>query len=280
MHPAEPVVTPWQANLLLGFARRGDGTLLIRREHSGPLRVQKPLYPEGPGTCHAIVLHPPAGIAGGDELRIRGELGPGTHALLTTPGAGKWYGSAGPWAVQHLAFAVADDACLEWLPQETIAFDGARAAMETRVDLSGGARYLGWEILCLGRRARGERFDRGELRLETRISRDGVPLFLERGRLSGGDPLLNSPAGLAGYSVCGTLAATGAVAGEMLSECRSVAPPEPGAQWGVTAPPGLLLARFLGHSSEAARRWFADLWRVLRPALAGRPAMPPRIWNT
>ena len=280
MHPAEPVVTPWQASLRLGFSRRGDGTVLSRREHSGPLRVQKALYPEGPGTCHAIVLHPPAGIAGGDELDIRAGLDGGARALMTTPGAGKWYGSAGPWAAQRLAFDVADGACLEWLPQETIVFDGARAAMETQVNLGGDARYLGWEVLCLGRRASGERFDRGELRLETRIARDGTPLFLERGRLAGQDPLLASPAGFAGCSVCGTLAATGEVPAELLSACRSVVPAETGAKWGVTAPPGLLLARFLGHSSEAAWRWFADLWHLLRPALVGLPAVPPRIWNT
>ena len=66
MQVTEPLSSTWQASLALGFARRDDSTILARREHRGPLRVQKPLYPEGPGVCHAIVLHPPAGIAGGD----------------------------------------------------------------------------------------------------------------------------------------------------------------------------------------------------------------------
>lgn len=281
MRPIEPVVAPWHARLHLGFSRRGDSTLLTRREHSGPLRVQKALHPEGPAVCHAIVLHPPAGIAGGDELQIRADLAPATHALLTTPGAGKWYRSAGPWAAQRLAFRVDEGATLEWLPQETIVYDGTLAALDTEVDLAEGSRYLGWEVLCLGRRASGETFDSGQLRLETRIRRHAVPLFLERGRLSGSDPLLTATAGLAGYSVCGTLvAAAGDVPADLVARCRAVATREAGARHGITAPPGLLLARFLGHSSEAARRWFADLWALLRPALVGIPAVRPRIWNT
>jgi len=276
-----PVAAPWQARLELGFVRRGDSTILARRAHSGPLRVQKPLYPEGPAVCHGILLHPPAGIAGGDELSIAVGVDTGAQALLTTPGAGKWYRSAGPWAAQTLNFDVADDAVLEWLPQETIVFDGARGRLENRLRLGTGARYIGWEVLCLGRRAAGETFDRGELRLETRIEQAGKTLWLERGRLVGGDPLLDSPVGLAGYSVSATLLAAGRdIERALLAACREIITGEAGAHLGITALPGLLIARYLGHSSEAARHWFIALWRLLRPALLDREARPPRIWNT
>lgn len=270
MQLAEPVAQSWKAELHLGFARRGERTVLAERRHDGPLVVQKPLYPEGGAVCHAIVVHPPAGIAGGDELELSAHAGDGAHAMLTTPGAGKWYRSAGPWASQKLRFEVAG--ALEWLPQETIVFEGARARLQTEVRLQGGARFLGWEILCLGRTGSGERFGKGEVRLDTSLYRDGRLLWLERGRIEGGGALLESPAGLQGKPVCGTLVASGAAFD--LAACREVQ------GLAVTQLPGVLLARYLGDSSEQAKRLFAQLWKVLRPALCGRDAVPPRIWST
>lgn len=281
MDLADPVTSAWHARLSLGFERRDASTILTRREHVGPLRVQKALYPEGDAICHAILLHPPSGIAGGDQLAIEVDVAPGAQSLLTTPGAGKWYRSAGPLAAQHLHFRLAEAGTLEWLPQESIVFDGARAAMTSRIELTGSARYFGWEVLCLGRRAAGERFAQGALDLHTCIERNGRPIWLERGRLDGGSTLLDSPAGLAGFSVSGTLLASGAtVDAELLAACRSVVSIEPGARSGMSVLPDLLVARYLGHSSEAARHWFTGLWRLLRPVYAGREAVLPRIWNT
>lgn len=281
MNLADPITSTWQARLSLGFERRDAATLLTRREHHGPLRVQKALYPEGEAVCHAIVLHPPSGIAGGDQLDITVDVGEHAHALLTTPGAGKWYRSSGATAAQRLNFSVAKGAALEWLPQESIVFSGARADMHSRISLAADARFLGWEVLCLGRRASGERFDIGDLRLETRLERAGRPIWLERGGVAGGSDLLRSPAGLAGFSVSGTLLATGpGLDAGLLAACRAIAPAETGARSGLTLLPELMVARYLGHDSEAARHWFAALWQVLRPAVMGREARTPRIWNT
>lgn len=281
MDLAESFTPTWRARLALDFQRRDAATLLARRAHVGPLRVQKPLYPEGEAVCHAIVLHPPSGIVGGDELEIDVTVGQGAHALLTTPGAGKWYRSAGAWASQRLGFAVGAHATLEWLPQETIVFDAARAAMDSRVDLDAEARFIGMEILCLGRRASGEGFGNGALHLATRVRRAGQPVWLERGRLEGGSGLLASPVGLAGFSVSGTLlAAAPQIERGVLAACRAIPALESGARHGLTLLPDLLVARYLGHSSEAARHWFAAQWQVLRPALIGRAAHRPRIWNT
>lgn len=277
----------WLAHLDLRFERRLIGqnchTVLAHSRHDGPLRVQKALHPEGLGICHAIVLHPPSGIAGGDELDIAIDVSDGAHALLTTPGAGKWYRSAGAQASQQLKIKVGAGGTAEWLPQESIVFDGALAHIGAEIELAADARYIGWEVLCLGRRASGETFDRGSLRLSTRITRDGQPLWLEQGRIDGGGALLHSAVGLAGFSVCGTLIATGEVDAALLSECRAVTAAEPGAQQGISAlpaPSSVLVARYLGHSSEAAREWFTSLWRLLRPALLGVPAQMPRIWST
>jgi urease accessory protein len=270
MQLAEPVAQSWKAELGLGFEHRAGRTVLAERRHDGPLVVQKPLYPEGEDVCHAIVVHPPAGMAGGDELELRARSGAGAHALLTTPGAGKWYRSAGPWAAQRLRFEVAG--ALEWLPQETIVFCGARAQLDTEVRLGAHARYLGWEILCLGRTGSGEKFARGEMRLSTQLFRGDRLLWLERGRIEGGGTLLESAAGLQGRPVCATLIAAGA--GFDLAACRAID------GIAVTQLPGVLVARYLGDSSEQAKRLLARLWAVLRPALFGREAQPPRIWST
>lgn len=272
----------WRAELHLGFRREGERCVLRERRHVGPLRVQKPLYPEGDDVCQTILLHPPSGIVGGDQLHIAAHVGEAAHAQIVTPGAGKWYRSGGPEAAQHIDFSLAGGAVLEWLPQETIVFDGARSHMETRVHLAADSRYLGWDILCLGRGAAGERFTHGHVGLHTRIERDGMPLWLERGHIAGNDPLLAGAAGWAGNSVCGTLIATlppSFEAAPLLDACRARTPAD-AADHGITRLPGLLLARYLGHSSEAARHWFIELWHLLRPALLGRAAVSPRIWTT
>jgi len=285
MRPAEDfLTTAWQARLDLGFERsHGERaeTILARRAHHGPLRIQKPLYPEGPELCHAIVLHPPAGICGGDQLQIDVEVGDDAQALLTTPGAGKWYRSAGPVAGQSVTLKVGAGGTAEWLPQESIVFAGAQARMRTTVDLAEGARFIGVETLCFGRRASGETFDHGSLRLATDIRHGDKLLWRERGVIDGGSALMASPIGLAGFTVCSTIIAAGAeVDAETLATCRQATPTETGAQFGVTAMPQLFVGRYLGHSSEAARAWFVELWCSLRPAFIGRDMVVPRIWNT
>ncbi len=90
MQVAEPLVRSWKASLELGFTYDPPRTALTRKMHDGPLVVQKPLYPEGDAVCHAIVVHPPGGIAGGDELHLSLRAGERASALLSTPGAAKW----------------------------------------------------------------------------------------------------------------------------------------------------------------------------------------------
>ncbi|MEN3374133.1 urease accessory protein UreD [Dechloromonas sp. ZS-1] len=282
----------WQADLQLVFAHAGARTVLQHNRHRGPLRVQKALYPEGEAVCQAIVLHPPSGIAGGDHLQITVEVGSGAHAQLTTPGAGKWYRSGGVPASQQIDLSLAPGASLEWLPQESIVFDGAEARMQTQVRLAADSRYLAWDILCLGRAASGERFERGEIGLFYRVDRQTAdagqrnparPIWLERGSIAGADSMLGSPAGWAGHTVCGTLLCSFPTlpqeAPALLAALRAITPADD-ALHGITCLPDLLLARYLGDNSEAARLWFTALWHILRPACFGRPAVIPRIWQT
>lgn len=274
---AEPMVSSWKARLALEFTFQDGKTTLSGKSHDGPLVVQKPLYPEGKRVCHSIVVHPPGGIAGGDELRLDVKAGEGASVLLTTPGAAKWYRSAGAWARQSLAFGVRG--LLEWLPQETIVFDGALAQTSCEVDLAAEAGLIGWDIVCLGRTGSGETFRRGSYRSSIGIRREGRLLWLERGRIDGGGRLLDSPAGLGGSPVFGTLFVSfPLVEKTILEDMRKPKPVE--GTGAVTLLPGILLARYLGDSSEAARRYFVALWRILRPRLARLEAIEPRIWQT
>lgn len=284
--PLPPVFVPpahaaagWRAELALRFARHGERSVLAARRHVGPLVVQRALYPEGEAVCHAIIVHPPAGIAGGDRLRIDVEVGAGAHALLTTPGAGKWYRSAGAHASLTQHIAVMAGAVCEWLPQESIVYDGAQGELATVVSLAGDAAFIGAEMLCLGRTAAGERFTHGELALRTRIERDGRVVWLERGRLAGGDPLLDARSGLQGQPVSATLVVASPRCDAALRDAWREIVPAVG-EHGVTLLPELLIARWLGPACEPGREWFARLWALARPAIAGRAAQTPRIWNT
>jgi urease accessory protein len=200
--------------------------------------------------------------------------------LVTTPGAAKWYKANGRPATQDVRLEIAPGALVEWLPQETIVFDGASARLKTVIDLAPGARYFGWEISVLGRRASGEQFDAGCLRQETTLLNDGREVFVERSRIEGGDALVNSPVGLAGCHVMGALIAAGMICpDELVGRCREITPAD-NARHSLTRLPGALVGRYLGSSPQSARAYFLALWQQLRPWLAGREAVPPRIWNT
>jgi urease accessory protein len=269
----------WRAHLDLSFARLGDRTLLAARSHRGPLQIQKALYPEGPEICHVTVLHPPGGVAGGDALAVAARLGSGSRVCLTTCGATKWYRCPRAGAQQRLHFSVETGGALEWLPRESILFDGSKAAMQLDVELSPGAQFLGWEILCFGRRASGEGWHSGGLRLCTRIRQAGHPLWCERANLLAGSGFDSSPVGLGGYSVSGTFVAAGSdIGAELIGACRAVVPRGLDSRVGITRTPKVLLARYLGHSSQDAFNWFTSVWKVLRPALLNQPAIAPRLW--
>ena len=275
-------ITPnagWRARLALDFELRAGRSVLAARRHDGPLVVQKSLHPEGDRVCHAIVVHPPAGIAGGDELLIDVRAGEGAHALLTTPGAGKWYRSAGARASQRVRIEAAAGSSVEWLPQETIIYDGALADIVWEARLAADSRLIAWDVYCLGRTGSGERFARGDCRLETRIHRGDRLAWLERGRIEAGTRVASSAAGLAGHPVFGTMiAAAPHIAAETLAACRVVAPRS--GEMAATLLPGVLLARYRGDSTEAARECFTALWAKLREPIMGRAAHAPRIWST
>jgi urease accessory protein len=263
----------WEASLELGFERRAERTVLAQRRQRGPLAVQRTFHPEG-DTCHLYLLHPPGGVAGGDRLVIDTRLKPGARALVTTPGATKFYNSIGPEASQLQRFSI-DEGCLEWLPQENIFFPDAAVDLGTEIDLRGDARYIGWEIHCLGRPVINEHFGAGRLLFSTSLRRDGKPLLLERLAVDGAS--LSGTATLRDQPVIATLVATGADKA-VLENAREIAGVEK--YTGVTLLGDVLVCRYLGDSTEQARKLFVAIWKQIRPGLIGKEAVLPRIWAT
>jgi urease accessory protein len=271
-HPNES--SGWQASLELGLSPWHGRTALTYRRQRGPLSVQRPFYPEG-DVCHLYLLHPPGGVVGGDGLEIQINLESGAQALVTTPGATKFYRSAGDRAHQVTTLRLATHSSLEWLPQENIHFTGVRASLKTRVELTPGARFLGWEYQCLGRPALAEGFDSGDLDCQLQCWLDDRPLLLERLRVT--PQGRHGAAVLRGLPVTATLLATPAGAAE-LEWVQSLL--EISLSSGVTLLDNLLVVRYLGDSTEECRNLFTRIWTGLRPQVLGLAPCPPRIWAT
>jgi len=268
----------WQASLALRFALRARRTAIVHRKHFGPLRIQAPFYPENE-VCHLYLLHPPGGVVGGDQLRINVEVEGGAHALLTTPASGKFYRSNGLIALQQQNLTVHKGATLEWLPQDTILFSNSQVQMNTRVELAAGARFIGWEMLCLGRPASDALYESGLCRQTFELWRDGVPQLIERARFDANQPFMQQAWGMQGYTVSATLVATNADK-ETLNAARAIELHTDEGLLSCTLMGDLLVCRLLAHQGETARLTFSRVWQKIRPRVIGLEASVPRIWNT
>lgn len=276
----------WAASLTLGFDTRvvADTTItrLHKAHHYGPLRVQRPFYPEGrDGCCHVYLLHPPGGLASGDSLNIDVTVAANAHTLLTTPSANKLYkaDSNGVAWQQHTHLKIAADATLEWLPQETLAFDGSSGKQTILIDLADNAKCIGWEILGLGRPASALPFATGHLEQRFRLTRDGRPLWIERQSIDPDHPRFVGKWGQGGAAVHATMWAVGL--DEPLEAIVALREQiAAGKHWAVTYRRGVLLLRYLGEERNQVWDLFQQAREVLRPRLAGIRATTPRIWLT
>jgi urease accessory protein len=263
----------WRAALRLRFAAEASRTVLAEREHVGPLIVQRPFYPEG-AICHVYLVHPPGGIVGGDEIELQLYADAGSHALITTPAATKFYRSGGQHALLSQQLAV-NDATLEWLPQESIYYSGAAARVSTRVTLSGAARFIGWEIACYGLPASGAGFAAGSTLQGFEIYRDQHPLLIDRLRIDA--TVAKARWGLAGFSSCGTLLACPATARHVelvrTLQCADTL-------LTCTLVDGVLVCRAVASRADQLRQQFVTIWQTLRPALLNCEPVTPRIWAT
>ncbi|MDQ3060147.1 MAG: urease accessory protein UreD [Pseudomonadota bacterium] len=273
----------WNATLALDYTRQSEKTVAHFR-HSGPLRILQSLYPEGPGICHNVIVHPPGGLVGGDTLDLTFTAGSGAHGLVTTPGATRFYRSEGQLALQRTRLSLQEGARLEWLPLEAICHSGCLAENRLTMDLAPGAELLGWDITALGLPTANQPFERGSFCQH--IELPGV--WLERARIDAADTLLlNSPLGLAGQRCMATLFF---VAGSKLErhrrqgalDCaRAVIEQHPlCASAGATSPDGqIVVVRVLAPLVEPAMGLLKQVWQAWRTHLWQLPAALPRIWS-
>ena len=281
--PFEAALSPAPARPLtsgraeIGFRRRDGRTRLAHLFQHEPLRV---LFPDPPpdDVPAAVLVTTSGGLVGGDILDIAVELGPDAAAQVTAQAAEKVYRSAGPDTRVALRFAAADGAWLEYLPPETILFDGARLRRRAVVDLEPGAGFLGGEILVFGRIARGERLTSGLVHDAWEIRRDGQPVWADAFHLSGDLPAVwTDPACLDAAEAAGTLILAGPQAPSLIDPARA-APACCAARSGATVVSGVLVARLLGRAVDVRSGW-ASLAGVLRERAAGLPPRLSRLWH-
>lgn len=276
---------PWHAKLQLHYTHDGSTTGALDR-HEGPLRVLQRLYPEGPGICHHVLVHPPGGIVGGDVLALEARLDSRCHALITTPGATRFYRSAGETSTQTVQATLADGARLEWLPMETIAYSACQAQNQLRFSLAPGAETIGWDLLALGLPAAGQPFERG--RFVQQLELPGA--WIERGRIDATDlHLLDSPLGWAGRRVLATmwfaagLALQPARRDALLDGARAAVASHAAlsAHAGATSPHDrVVVLRVLADRVEPAMQLLKDVWAAWRGTAWNLAAIAPRLWRT
>lgn len=273
---------PWHARLTLDYRDEMRRTV-ARYDHEGPLRILQSLYPEGDAICHNVVVHPPGGLVGGDTLDISVKVAAGAHALITTPGAARFYRSQGEAAVQRACVALEPGARLEWLPLEAIYYSGCLAENRLQMDLAPGAELLGWDVAALGLPRAGEPFVKGKVLQH--LEMPGA--WLERGLIDSADQrLLDGPLGLAGNRCMATLfLACGA---ELPRQRRDLAlelarevigAHSAGAAAAATSPgPRVVVVRALAPLVEPALALLKAVRSAWRPALWALPATAPRTW--
>ncbi len=267
----------WAALLRLELRAAADRTRLVPIERRGPLSVQRPFYPEGE-VCHVYLLHPPGGVVGGDRLELCLDLQARAKALFTTPGAAKFYQSAGATAQVRQVFELAAGAELEYLAQENIYFPGAQVNARTTFELQADSRIMFWEKHCFGRPANREFFASGKLVSQIDLRVAGRLIYTEKQRVDAAE--LKRSSGLRNHAVSGSLLVYGSPLESTLMRQLQELQPEHGV-CGLSQPqPGLLIARYLGDSTRDLDDCFTELWETLRPLVMQRAASRPRIWNT
>ena len=275
---------PWHARLQLDYTLENARTV-ARFQHDGPLRILQSLYPEGDAICHNVLVHPPGGLVGGDTLNIQVSAGNGSHALLTTPGATRFYRSGGERAVQQTRLQLNQGARLEWLPLEAIAYSGCIAENRLLLELAAGAEMIGWDVTALGLPQADQPFMQGSLLQH--IEMPGH--WLERGRIDAQDRLLlESPLALAGRRClaslffCSGSALQRARQQQALDVARQIVSQDALAAFaGATSPNGhVVVVRAIAPLVEPAMQLLRRVWSAWRSALWQCNATAPRIWTT
>jgi urease accessory protein len=258
---------------LLRLAAAPGGARIVELFQAAPLRWLFP-EPDPDEPRLGALVNVAGGLAGGDRVDGALALGPGARFTATTPAAEKVYRTLGAATEVAAAVEIGAEAALEWLPQETILFDGAALSRRLRFDLAPGAGLLAAETLVLGRAARGERFATGSLHDRWRLQRGGAPLWADALRLDDPAAAVAARFGLGGAGAVATLLLAAPDAAAHRDAARELS----GGAASLVAP-GLLLARWIGEAG-AVREGLSAAVAALRAAAFGHPPRLPRLWRT
>jgi urease accessory protein len=254
----------------VAFAVRDGATRLADLYQRDPCRVMFP-EPEPGEPPQAILLTTSGGVTDGDSLKMAIEVGPGARAVAATQAAEKIYRAAkgGGHCSMDIAVDVGEGASLDWLPQETIVFEGARLKRRTVADVAPGGALLACEMVVLGRAASGERFTGGLLLDSWSVRRAGKLVWTDTLRVEG-----ETPTG-AGFGEANALATMIGVWDEPQSrfeKARALLESYDKTKAGVTLVNGIVVARLLGEATAVRVAIIGLLGGLLERRL-------PRVWH-
>jgi urease accessory protein len=262
--------------------RNGEGrTRLARLYQRAPLRV---LFPAGGehGVSTAVLVTTTGGLVGGDRLEARVSAEEGAAVLVTSQAAEKVYRSLGPCSRVDIELSAAPGSWLEWLPHETILFEGARLDRTTRIEHAPGAQVLAGEMLVFGRRAHREMLTRGRFRDAWEVRREGRLIWADALAATGDlAAVLAMPACLAGAAAVATALYVGDAVQEAVDLARDLTAATVGSDMAiaVTCVAGVLICRWLGRDPHALRGAFGRFWAAFRHRIGGLPSVVPRVWS-
>lgn len=278
---SEDNISIWRGILNLEYQHKDDRTQIKSSYTRSPLKIQQPFYPENQDVCHTVIIHTAGGIVGGDVLSQNIYLGNNCHSFITTPAAGKIYKTNGQTAEQNIKIKIENNSCLEYFPQENIIFNGAKYQQNYRIELAENAHYCTWEINRFGRTARGEKFIQGDWKSSCEITQNNQLIWVERQWLPGNDITCQSINGLNNYAVCASFYWLGSeIPLELVTRCRELAQLHiQEGEAGVTPMVKGLLCRYRGNSVTELKRWFIEVWAILRTHFLQRDKIIPRVWQ-
>ena len=251
---------------------RGLRTRIVALRQQGCLKLLFPRVAEGP-MLQAVLVNCSGGIAAGDRLDSTIDCAADTHLVLTAQAAERCYRARPGEAPARITGRVRlqDRARMEWLPQETILFEGARLRRRLEVEMAPDASFLGVESRIFGRSLRGERMRELELSDRILITRDGRPVLVDGLELHGdAQSALARAAVGAGAAAAAMIVLVAPDAALLLPAVRQLLDGDAGA----SAWDGMLLVRLVSREAGRHRALIASVLSVLR---GGRPL--PAVWR-
>jgi len=290
----EVIKNQWLASLELQLGHSSYGTQLTKTKRCGPLTIQKAFYPEGRDCAHIYLLHPPAGIVSGDELRTSIDVQQNAHTLVTTPGANRFYRArtdlsiGDPKQTQITQISLDADAKCEHFPLETLVYNQANGVNNVEVRLHNSSVYCGWDMTCLGLPSSNEDFSAGRFTQLNTLYRDDILIYHDKVLIEPESNIQHHAAGLAGNTVFGTFLAYASSEqvsptqrSQLIEQLREIVDKNAAKELiSITDIRQLLVIRYLGQQAHQCKSLFIELWKLIRPLYIEKQGVQPRIWFT